>query len=306
MGDSPSDGKPVELKSKQEMLSTKWSFDFLTAHENYVKAVRRGEIKPDPITLDYGLDGSNPDGVGFSSLTREVRQWYYGRKKLKQGERPPEYGFTAEQGRMMEIPVMRTLERMGIKFEPQTAAKTPNYGGFTDGLGHYNGDLVLFESKHVNASRYLEMWYNPLNEADVGYFWQAQGELVATGAAYSLFVVTAQDSSSLKAKLTEDKRFHSKSGYWYDHDNEPNPKAFAFKLYPLPNAHEYMDKRAVSMLATVNGEKPPAREYDVNKDWHCRDEFCGYRQQCLEDGKTGDSIYQLPIVKVEQVYLSDK
>ena len=294
--------KITTVKCLQEMMPKSWAQDFLAAHVNYVRKVRKGEIPAETFQLDYGLEGSNPDGVGASSLAREARQWWYGRKKYEHNEGPNEYRFTAEQGRMIEIPVRKALEEMGVKFQSQAAVKTKNYGGLVDGIGDYNGTIVLFESKHIGASRFLDAWYRPLWECSPDYFWQAQAYLEGSDTPYSLFVVTAQDSSSVKKMLTDDKRFNSKKGFYYNHDNEPNPKVFAFKMYRA-NLHKVMDKRAVALLTALKGDKPPMRELDPSKDWQCRSDFCGYRDRCLQDGKDGEAIFTLPEVDTKLVYL---
>lgn len=287
---------------KQEFLPTSWATEFLRAHEAFVQKVRKGEVEAPTLSVDYGTDGANPYGVGSSSLTRDVRQWWYARKKRERAATPPEYSFTAEQGRMMEQPVLLALAEMGVKFSGQVATRTVNHGGFVDGIGEVNGESILFESKHIGASRYLDMWYKPLTEASADYFWQAQSYLEGTDAAYSLFVVTAQDSSAVKKMLTDDKRFNAKRGFWYDHTREPNPKVFAFKLFKAPVA-EAMDKRAIEMVKTLQVNKAPARELDIYKDWHCQPNFCGYRDICLTDGAEGGKIFQLPEVEIKVVYL---
>lgn len=193
---------------------------------------------------------------------------------------------------------------MGIDFKTQMHSKTTNYGGYVDGIGEYEGEDVLFESKHIGASRYLGTWYNPLFKENSGYFWQAQAYLEGANLPYSLFVVTAQDSSAVKKMLTDDKRFNSKKGFYYDHDNEPPSKVYAFKLYRV-KLHDYMDKRALAMMAQLEKDKPPERELDPNKDWQCMPAFCQFRSQCLTDGKEGESLYKLPDIETKLVYLTN-
>ena len=294
---------PKKLKTVQEYLPHEWSTDFLRAHIAHVQSVRRGTRPTPTIQVDYGTDGANPYGVGASSLTKEVRQWWYGRKGYPNNEGPPDYKFTAEQGRLMEVPVMFALQEMGYVMRPQAAVATKNYGGFVDNLSDWEGKPIVIESKHVNTFKYLEMWYKPLHTADEGYFWQAQAYLEGSKAASVLFVVTAQDASAVRAKLTEDKRFGGgKRPYWYDHANEPPPKVYGFRIYPV-GAHKHMDQRALAMVGTLEKSTPPAREYDVWKDWHCREDFCPFRAQCLMDGDGKDPVYKLPDVEIKQVYL---
>lgn len=241
------------------------------------------------------MDGPNPYGVGSSSLASDVRQWWYRRKGVPNHPTPAEYHFTAEQGRLMEVPVLRALEHMGIKFSTQVEARGKYHGGLVDGLGEIDGKLVVAESKHIGRSRFLEAWQQPLCVANAGYFWQSQSYMAATGADYTLFVITSQDSSAVKAELTRAR----KKGI---RDNEPNSKVFAFRLYRLPSSTP-IDKRAKAMLATLDGDTPPARERDPHKDWECMSLFCGHREQCLVDGPNDAKIFQLPEVETEMVYL---
>ena len=285
----------AKVTVRQEFLPKSWAEEFLNAHDDFVRKVRRGEIESPTIKLDYGMDGANPYGVGSSSLAGDARQWWYRRKGVPNHPTPAEYHFTAEQGRMMEVPVLRALEHMGLKFETQTEARGKNHGGLVDGIAEVDGKKILFESKHIGRNRFIEAFEQPLYTANNGYFWQAQSYLHATGAEYSLFVITSQDSSAVKAELTMRRRKNPDQ-------REPNSKVFAFKLYKIKNVKP-IEERAAGMLKTLEGDEPPARERNPYKDWECMSLFCGHREQCLTDGPAGDTIFQLPTVETEVVYL---
>lgn len=294
-------------KVKQVMLSKEWAEQLLQAHINHTMKVRKGE-KPAPVvTIDYGKDGPNPYGVGSSSLTKDARQWWYGRKHYKYNKTPTHYKFTAEQGRIMEIPVLLAMEEMGYKFEKsdegQKEAKNKNHGGLVDEITIIDGEKVIVESKHLNKGRFLDIYSKPLIEASASYFWQSQSYMLGTGAAYTLFVISAQDASAVRSEITKTKNW--KVPALPSHLVEPNPKVFGFKLYPIEDVSP-MDKRAIAMMGTLDSDKPPARERNPYKDWECGVNFCEYRDQCLLDGPEGEEIYRLPEVEIEQVYMDKK
>lgn len=311
---------PDKLIVKQEMFSQKWSIEFLKAHESFVQKVRKGIYEAPKLTIDYGTDGPNPYGVGASSLSGDARRWWYSRKGYKgdTGDSPPDYKYTAEQGRIMENPVVNALREMGYTVSTQVEAKGKGSGGIADGILCLPGSdapCEVFESKHLGQIRYLDMFYKPINKSDKSYFWQAQVYQFALDLNSSLFVITSQDASAVRKELTMKEAKLKKAAKVLptddDHDivaklkeiQKPNPKVFAFRLHRLPSG-KMMEKRAKSMKDSLNDTTPPARELDPYKDWICRPEFCSHRVQCLLDGTEGKEIAKLPEVEVQQVWLT--
>lgn len=315
----------TKIVVKQEIFSNKWSEEFLKAHESFVRKVRKGELPKPFLEIDYGTDGPNPYGVGASSLAGDVRRWWYGRKGIKptmasDNDRPHDYSYTAEQGRIMENPVANALREMGYNLKVQVDAKGKNNGGIADGIlcdPTSDTPCEVFESKHLGCLRYLDAFYKPLFKADKGYFWQAQSYQFALDLHSTLFVVTSQDASAVRKELTmqQGKIKKAKKAMEADDDTkddyvmsikeqyQPNPKVFAFRLYRMPSAY-HINKRAKHMLDTLESNTPPARENNPHKDWICSDSFCQFRATCLQEGEYGKEIYKLPDVEVKQVWLS--
>ena len=304
----------TELKVKQEMYPQAWSEFFLRSHENFAEKVRKGKVDAPVQTLEYGYSGGNPYGVGASSLTKEVRNWWYGRKAYPKSPTPADYTYTAEQGRMMEIPAVFALREMGFKVETQVEAKGPNYGGFADGILYEpltGRPPCLLELKHLGRIRYLNMFWKPLSKEFEDYFWQSQAYMCALDLQSTLFVITSQDASSVRTELYK-KSKPTKKEIEYAEKNElpppvppplPNVKAFAFKIGRLEGAEKYIMARAEGMMKTLEWDTPPHREADINEHWLCEPAFCPWRSICLTAGKEGGIIAQMPQVEVEQIYL---
>ena len=258
-----------------------------------------------------------------SALASCARQQYYYLHDFEWTNQPqPDQPLTAEQGRMFEDITIAVMETMGyVVASRQTCIGHPRCDehheqgplefyvtGHPDGHRLYGPNLDRdvvwgFEHKHFGIWQYDEILKKGLPDHVLAQVTQ-YGE--ALGWDKCLVVITSQDASAIRSRMTINKNSKNQANIWVTDDMNPKVQLFVVDLRTAESAHlrRLLRSRAVMVESVVAAEVLPAPEYNPFPTKAGKIEFpcshCEWRDRCIADGPVGTKVLRLPWVKETQ------
>lgn len=225
----------------------------------------------------------------------------------------------------MEDLSVKVIDYMGLRVVDRQVELPPDYpvSGHPDGRldGVTDGLIWGFEHKHLGRYAYEKILKEGLFKAEPHYILQTGLYGDALGWDASLFLIMAQDSSSVRGDMTANLRAKNPAHRWAVYpDLHPKVQVIAVDLRPIKHGLVPLGLERAKWLSDWKRESGDpadvAREYDpetLEDKWVADGEggrkevqrpkfpcsYCPYLTKCLEDGAGGKMAPTLPWIEAE-------